>query len=105
MPHLGEQRECHARGLRRLAGRELEAGVADAETRGQRGLRGEPRAMLVAAGESEVGAGHARGVGRARRREKQKLEHARRGASFATRQLFYGNAGRACLIRDTPRKK
>jgi hypothetical protein len=54
-----EEGERHLRRLGRLDGREVESACADAEAGGQRRLRGEPGAVFVAMGESEICAGHA----------------------------------------------
>jgi hypothetical protein len=47
-----DQGERHLRRLRRLARNEIETRRADAETRGQRGLGGEPGAVFFAMGET-----------------------------------------------------
>mgnify|MGYP007053426307 CR=1 FL=1 len=74
-----DERERHLRGLRRLARDEVEAGRADAESRGQRGLRREPRTVGGAIRKCEICAGHGQAVG-APWRGVKKIFRAIRGA-------------------------
>jgi hypothetical protein len=70
----------------------------DAETRRQRGLRGEPRAMGFAVGEREVGAGHAEQVRFARRGVKKILHASRPELTNAGGAQFLMEMPGACAL-------